>query len=149
MKTDTSRRLADRINDRLRKKKSPGHPRRPIRIVVVDDHCFMRELITGMLSRQKGRYEVVAECGYVKSALIACREFTPDLLILDINLPDKSGIEAVPAVKQASPQTRILLCTAFVTDDRVLDALRSGTHGFVEKTNSWDEFVEAVQRVAE
>jgi DNA-binding NarL/FixJ family response regulator len=102
-----------------------------------------------MLSRQKGRYKVVAECGDVKTALIACQESRPDLLILDINLPDKSGIEAVPEIKKVSPLTRILLCTAFVTDDRVVDALRSGADGFVEKTNSWHDFVEAVQRVAD
>jgi DNA-binding NarL/FixJ family response regulator len=129
-------------------KNSRGAVGRPITIAVVDDHRFMRQLITGMLARQKGRYKVVAECEDVKTALVACRELTPDLLILDINLPGDSGIEAVAAVKQVSPQTRILLCTAFVTDERILEALRSGTHGFVEKTNSWEDFVEAIQRVA-
>jgi DNA-binding NarL/FixJ family response regulator len=119
----------------------------PIRIVVVDDHQFMRELIIRMLSRRDGRYVVVAEGGDVKSAVATCKQFQPDLLILDINLPDESGIDAVAKIKEASPQTRILLCTAYVTDDRVIDAMRSGAHGFVEKTNTWNEFADAVDRV--
>ena len=125
---------------------APAQP--PISIVVVDDHRFMRELISAMLARQEGRYEVVAEKGDAAAAIQACQEFAPDLLILDINLPDVSGIDAVPQIRKLAPRTRILLCTAFATDDRVVEALRSGAHGFVEKTNSWGEFIEAVQRVS-
>jgi DNA-binding NarL/FixJ family response regulator len=121
---------------------------RPISIVVVDDHRFMRELISAMLARQEGRYKVVAEKGDAAAAIAACKELAPDLLILDINLPDMSGIEAVPQIRKLASKTRILLCTAFATDDRVAEALRSGADGFVEKTNSWDDFIEAVQRVS-
>ena len=125
-----------------------GAADQPISIVVVDDHRFMRELISAMLARQEGRYRVVAEKGDAATAIQACKEHTPDLLILDINLPDMSGIEAVPQIRKLAPGTRILLCTAFVTDDRVVEALRSGADGFVEKTNTWDDFIEAVQRVS-
>ena len=108
----------------------------------------MRELISAMLARQEGRYKILAEKGDAAAAIAACKEFTPDLLILDINLPDFSGIEAVPQIRKHAPATRILLCTAFATDDRVVEALRSGADGFVEKTNTWDDFIEAVQRVS-
>ena len=64
----------------------------PISIVVVDDHRFMRDLISAMLARQEGRYTVVAEKGDAATAIAACKELAPDLLILDINLPDTSGI---------------------------------------------------------
>ena len=101
-----------------------------------------------MLARQEGRYRVVAEKGDAATAIQACRELAPDLLILDINLPDISGIAAIPKIRKLAPGTRILLCTAFVTDERVVEALRSGADGFVEKTNSWDDFIEAVQRVS-
>ncbi|MBA2430807.1 MAG: response regulator transcription factor, partial [Chthoniobacterales bacterium] len=132
---------------RRQPKKLSNGPR-PISIIVVDDHRFMRELMSAMLARQEGRYQVVAEAGDALTAIKACREFSPDLLILDINLPDMSGIEAVPAIRKVAARTRILLCTAFVTDDRVLDALRCGADGFVEKTNTWDDFIEAVERVS-
>ena len=119
----------------------------PVRIVVVDDHRFMREMISRMLGRQPERYTVLAEAPDATEAIAACKEHKPDLLILDINLPDMSGIDAVPSIRKVSPQTRILLCTALVSDERVIDALRSGADGFVEKTNSWDDFASAVDRV--
>ena len=119
----------------------------PLRIVVVDDHRFMREMISRMLGREPERYSVVAEAPDAATAIAACQQHKPDLLILDINLPDMSGIDAVPEIRKISPNTRILLCTALVSDERVIDALRSGAHGFVEKTNSWDDFAEGVERV--
>ncbi len=120
---------------------------RPLRIVVVDDHVFMRELISSTLNRQEAAYEVVASVGSAAEAVRACAEFRPNLLILDINLPDQSGIDIVPEIKRASPDTHVLLCTAFPTEDRLVDALRAGAKGFVEKTNTWDDFLGAVDRV--
>jgi DNA-binding NarL/FixJ family response regulator len=119
----------------------------PIRIVVVDDHRFMREVIAAMLRRQDSRYQVLAEAADAKEAVDACQRLSPDLVILDINLPDMSGIDLVPKIKKVSPQTRVLLCTAYVTDDRILDALHSGADGFAEKTNTWSDFVDAIDRV--
>lgn len=116
--------------------------------MVVDDHVFIRELIGARLSRERARFKVLAEVGDAAAAVAACEELAPDLLILDINLPDRSGIEAVPEVKRVSPSTSILLCTAFPTDDRIADAMRSGAEGFVEKTNTLDDFLDAVNCVS-
>ena len=121
----------------------------PLAIVVVDDHRFMREVICAMLSRQPERYNIVGQAATAAEAVKVCTKSSPDLVVLDINLPDRSGIDAVADIKRNSPRTRILLCTGFVSDDRIIDALRSGAHGFVEKTNSWSEFADAVHRVSE
>jgi DNA-binding NarL/FixJ family response regulator len=120
----------------------------PVRTVVVDDHVFMRELIGARLARERSRFKVLAEVGDAASAVAACRKLSPDLCILDINLPDRSGIEIVQEVKRVSPLTSILLCTAYATDDRIADAMRSGAEGFVEKTNTWDDFIDAVNCVS-
>lgn len=117
-------------------------------VAVVDDHTFMRELICRALSKHDGPYEVVADAGTAAAALVACKELKPDLLILDINLPDGSGIAAVPGVKRASPRTRILLCTAYPREDWISEATTCGADGFVEKTNTWDDFMIAVDRVS-
>jgi DNA-binding NarL/FixJ family response regulator len=117
-------------------------------IVVVDDHQFMREVVAGMLRRHNSHYDVLAEAADAKGAIEACQTFSPDLVLLDINLPDASGIDIVPQIKKVSPRTRVLLCTAYVTDDRIVDALASGAEGFAEKTNTWKDFVEAIDRVA-
>lgn len=127
---------------------TPARRREPVRTVVVDDHVFMRELIGARLAREYSRFQVLAEVGDAASAVAACRRLSPDLLILDINLPDQSGIDAVPEVKRVSPSTSVLLCTAYATDDRIADAMRSGAEGFVEKTNTWDDFINAVNCVS-
>lgn len=114
---------------------------------MVDDHIFMRDLISATLNGQGERYRVLASVGTAAAAIAACEKFSPDLLILDINLPDQGGIEIVPEIKRVSPGTHVLLCTAYPTADRLVEALRAGAKGFVEKTNSWDDFLDAVDRV--
>lgn len=125
-----------------------GSQHQPISVVVIDDHDFIRDLTARMLARQIGQFTVLAVGSDAQSAVTICRQFHPDLIILDINLPGESGIEAVPKLRRVSPVTRILLCTAYVSDDRVMEALRCGADGFVEKTNRWTDFVEAIERVA-
>ncbi len=120
----------------------------PTQVVVVDEQRFMRELISRKLDGYDGRFKVVAERGDIRTAVQACEKFKPHLIVLDINLPDGCGIDAVDKIKEKCPGCRVLLCTAYVSDERVVDALRSGADGFVEKTNSWAEFVEAVERVS-
>lgn len=119
-----------------------------INVVVADDHRFMRELISARLAREHGRYRIIAQVGDGQDALAACSEFSPDLLVLDINLPDRSGLDVVPDIRRVCPKTRILLCTAYGSEHPVEDSVKSGAHGFVPKTNTWDEFVTAVDRVS-
>lgn len=121
---------------------------KPLSIVVVDDHRFMREVICAMLCRHADRYKIVAQAANAAEAVNVAAKHRPDLVVLDVNLPDRSGIDTVAEILKVSPQSRILLCTAFVSDDRIVDALRSGAHGFVEKTNSWSEFADAIDRVS-
>lgn len=118
------------------------------RIVVVDDHAFMRDLIARELTRNDGHYEVVAAVGTAADAVAVCRRLKPDLLVLDINLPDQTGVAAVPELRRASPATRILLCTAYPKEDWFGEATSCGAEGFVEKTNTWDDFLVAVDRVS-
>jgi len=122
--------------------------RNSVRLVIVDDHAFMRDLMARTIARQKTRYAVLAAVGTAAEAIAACGEFKPDLLILDINLPDQNGIDALPELRRIAPATRVLLCTGFPTDDRIADLAGTGAHGFVEKTNTWDEFLQAVERVS-
>ena len=117
------------------------------RVVVVDDHTFMRDLITRALTRSNDSYEVVAAVGTAADAIAACRRFEPDLVVLDISLPDRTGIAAVADIRRVAPDARILLCTAFPREEWFDQASASGADGFVEKTNTWDDFLIAVDRV--
>ena len=91
---------------------------------------------------------MIAEAGDAATGIAACARLKPDLLVLDVNLPDQSGIDAVPQILRLSPATRILLCTAYVSEHCAANARQSGAHGFVEKTNTWDDFIRAVERVS-
>ena len=127
--------------------RSKSFPSRPASIVLADDHIFMRDLMARTLRRQKQRYSVVGEVGTAADALDACRQLLPDLLVLDIYLPDRRGTEILHEVRQAAPPTRVLLCTAFPTDDSIVDLARTTADGFVEKTSTWDDFLAAVDHV--
>ena len=118
------------------------------RVAVVDDHAFMRDLIARELIRSDRPYDVVAAVGTAADAIAICGRLKPDLLVLDIKLPDRTGVAAVPEIRRVSPATRILLCTAFPTEDWISEADRCGADGFVEKTNTWDDFLLAVDRVS-
>jgi len=120
----------------------------PVRIVIVDDHIFMRDLMARALTRQRKRYEVIAAVGTAADAVASCERLKPDLLILDINLPDQNGIDALPELRRVAARMRVLLCTGFPTDDRISDLAALGAHGFVEKTNSWDRFLSAIESVS-
>jgi two-component system response regulator DesR len=117
------------------------------RVAVVDDHAFMRDLIARELTRSEKHYNVVASVGTAADAVAVCRRLTPNLLVLDINLPDRTGVAAVPDIRRASPGTRILLCTAYPKAEWLGEASSCGADGFVEKTNTWDDFLLAVDRV--
>jgi DNA-binding NarL/FixJ family response regulator len=114
----------------------------------VDDHIFMRDLISRELTRTPEHFDVVASVGTAADAVAACRRFEPHLLVLDINLPDRTGVAAVPDIRRVSPATRILLCTAYPKEDWLDEATACGADGFVEKTNSWEDFMSAVDRVS-
>ena len=144
----TTRAKADKIAPILKGDKQTGSGKPLVGVVVVDDHVFMRDLMVRMLSRQTSRYKVLAAVGTSADAVTTCKQLTPDLLILDINLPDCSGIDILPELKRIAPATRVLLCTAYATDDRIIDSAHAGAHGFVKKTNTWDDFLDAVDRVS-
>jgi DNA-binding NarL/FixJ family response regulator len=140
--------IAGRMSPSKPQTVEPAGRQDPIRIVIVDDHIFMRDLVARALTRKSGSYAVLAAVGTAAEAIAACEQLKPDLLILDINLPDQNGIDALPELRRVAPTTRVLLCTGFRTDDRIADLARAGAHGFVEKTNTWDEFLQAVERVS-
>lgn len=124
-----------------------ARPTRVLGVVLIDDHAFMRELLAKALARQASRFKILGQGGSAAEALHLCRKALPDLLILDIHLPDEDGIAIVPALKKASPKTKVLLCSAYASEDCMTEAIQSGAEGFVEKTKSWKDFLVAVERV--
>ncbi|MGG6314370.1 response regulator [Paenibacillus macerans] len=114
------------------------------RVMVVDDAAFMRMVIKQMLADEG--HEVVAEA---KDGLEAVRyydKFNPDLVTMDITMPEMDGIEAVQAIKALDPQAKIIMCSAMGQQKMVVQAIQAGALDFVVKPFQKERVVEAAQK---
>jgi two-component system nitrate/nitrite response regulator NarL len=106
-----------------------------IRLLVVDDHEVVRAGIRAVFSGV-ATYEIVAEAAGVQQALGAAAKHRPDVVLLDITLPDGSGLESVTALRAASPKSRVLMLSVHDGPEYVLEAVRCGAHGYLRKDAS-------------
>lgn len=119
----------------------------PIRVILADDHLVVRQGIQQILVR--AGIEVVAEAGNGEQALQIIQEHRPDVAVLDIQMPDFSGIEVARRVRAQGLPVGLLILTAFDDDPFIMAALEAGVNGFVLKTADMEEIVEAVRAVNE
>ncbi len=107
--------------------------REPIRVLVVDDDESMRELLRLTFALDPG-FEVVAEAGNGTDAVSAAEELRPDAVVLDIMMPGRDGLQALPEIRAASPDSKIVVFTAYATVPIVQQALEKGASLVLEKT---------------
>jgi DNA-binding NarL/FixJ family response regulator len=119
-------------------------PSRP-RVVIVDDHGLFR---SGVRSELGDRVEVVGEADDVQPAIAVIGEHLPDVVLLDVHLPGGGGQLVVSALKAAHPQVRFLALSASDAPEDVIAVIRAGARGYVTKTISGADLVDAVRRVA-
>jgi DNA-binding NarL/FixJ family response regulator len=122
-------------------------PDRTLRILIVDDHDIVRQGIAALLERQP-TYEVVAQAGTASDALAAANRYVPDLVILDVSLPDGSGIETCREIKARHPETRVVILTGSADEDTVLTAVVAGANGYLLKSSDVREVMHAIDVVA-
>jgi two-component system, NarL family, response regulator NreC len=120
----------------------------PIRIVLADDHAVVRSGLRMLLDRE-GDLQVVAEASDVESARRYVRGHHPKVLVLDLNMPGGSSLEAIPVMRQESPGTQIVVLTMQQEPAFAREALGAGALGYVLKEAADEELVEAVRRAAE
>lgn len=120
----------------------------PIRVLLADDHAVVRKGIRDFLE-EAGDIAVVAEAGNGEEALELIREQRPDVAVLDIQMPGRTGLEITRAVRTEQLPVGILILTAYDDDPFVMTALRSGANGYVLKTAEPEEIVAAVHAVHE
>jgi DNA-binding NarL/FixJ family response regulator len=118
-----------------------------IRVMVVDDHEVVREGVISML-RATSEIEVVGQAANAPEAIQRARELKPDVLLLDIRLPGTSGWEVCRTLCSMLPETHVIMLTSFQDEDYLFKALRAGARGYLLKTSSHDELVEAIRSVA-
>ena len=125
---------------------SPATNGRPaIRILVVDDHTLFRRGLTALLARDP-RLQVVGDAADIGEALRRVGELQPDIILLDNHLPGVRGIDALPALRDAAPQARILMLTVSEDEADLAAALRGGAAGYLLKTIEGDALIAAILR---
>jgi len=126
---------------------APAADAAPIRIVLADDHAVVRRGLELLLGAEGG-FEVVASVGDVEAAIRTTRGHKPNVLVLDLNMPGGSSLEAIPTILEASPDTSIVVLTMQNEPAFARQALASGALAYVLKEAADDELVEAVRRAA-
>src|SRR5215210_2315087 len=120
--------------------------RKPARIAIVDDHDLAREGLQDMLADEPD-IEVVGEAANGREALAICSRVRPDLVLMDVRMPQMDGLEATRAIKQEYPKISVLILTMHENPDYLLEALRAGAAGYVLKDAPQDEVATAVRQV--
>jgi two-component system, chemotaxis family, chemotaxis protein CheY len=117
----------------------------PARLMIVDDTLFMRRMLRDLLVPQG--YEVVAEARNGREAVEKYQQTLPDLVIMDITMPEMDGIEAVREILKTHPKARIVMCSALGQNEPVMEALQNGAQDFVLKPFLPEKVLEVVQKV--
>jgi DNA-binding NarL/FixJ family response regulator len=116
------------------------------RVVLVDDHALFRAGVRGELS---GIVDIIGEAGSVADAVPLIRELDPDVVLLDVHLPDGGGEAVIAAIAPERPGVKFLALSVSDAAEDVIGVIRAGARGYVTKTISRDELVEAIDRTAE
>lgn len=119
---------------------------RPLRLLVVDDHEVVRQGLIGLLARRP-QFDVVAEAGSVEEAIAQAKRFRPDLVIMDVRLPDGSGIEATREIRSLLPATRVVMLTSYPDEEAVLAAIIAGASGYLLKQVRARDLVAALESI--
>ena len=118
----------------------------PIRILVVDDHPVVRRGIAALIATESDM-SLVGEAATGREALQQFRTHRPEITLMDLQMPEMSGFDAISAILAESPQARIIVLTTYVGDVQVLRALKAGARGYLLKNSLYKELVETIRAV--
>lgn len=123
-----------------------GSVTRPLRLLVVDDHEVVRQGLASLLDRREA-FQVVAEAATVVEALEMARKYEPNIVIMDVRLPDGSGIEACREIRAELPTTKVVILTSYPDEEAVLSAIIAGASGYLLKQIRARDLVAALEAV--
>lgn len=118
----------------------------PIRVMIADDHTMFREALVHFLNAQDD-IEVVKDVANGREAILVVGEVRPDVLLLDLVMPEVDGLEVLRHVCQKSPKTRVLVLTGYFDEELVLRALRGGARGYLLKSGNTGDLMKAIRVV--
>ncbi len=117
-----------------------------IRVLIADDHAVVRRGVRALIDTEPDM-EVVDEASDGEESVRKALSLKPDVILLDIVMPRKGGLEAIVEIKRENPEARILILTSFSEDDKVLPAIKSGALGYLLKDSSPEELLQAIRDV--
>ena len=117
------------------------------RVMLVDDHEVVRSGLKAMLETTED-LEVVAEAGTAGEAVLRARSYHPDVVVMDVRLPDRSGVEACRDIRAENPKVAVLMLTSFSDDQALFDSIMAGAAGYVLKQIRGGDLVDGIRRVA-
>lgn len=117
------------------------------RILIVDDHEVVREGLRALLSKREG-FDVVGQAGTMEQAISEAARSQPDVIVMDVRLPDGSGIEACREIRESLPETKVIMLTSYADDDAVFASILAGAAGYVLKQTRGAALADAIAAVA-
>ena len=125
-----------------------NQPAGTVRVMLCDDHDVVRRGLRALLDASGGM-SVVAEAANADEAVVMARQQTPDVIVMDVRMPGRSGIEACRDIRSEQPAVRVLMLTSFADDEALFTSIMAGASGYVLKQIQGPELVDAIRRVAD
>lgn len=119
----------------------------PVRVVLAEDHQIVREGLKALLDGCED-IEVVAEAHNGKDAVEVAKQLQPDVVCMDLNMPELNGVDATKAIRQALPETHVLILSMYSTEEHVRPAIRAGAEGYLLKGSGLSDLVAAIRAVS-
>ena len=118
-----------------------------IRVLLADDHSVMREGLRLMLEQSK-EFEVVGQARDGEEAAKSASEVSPDVVVMDVMMPNKDGVEACREIMETVPDVRVVMLTASTEEDAVIEAIAAGATGYIQKVSGMERLLDTVRDVA-
>jgi DNA-binding NarL/FixJ family response regulator len=118
----------------------------PVKVMLVDDHEIVRTGLRTILERKQ--FSIVGEAGSVAEAISLAHETQPDVIVMDIRLPDGSGVEATREIRGQRPETKVIMLTSYADDEAIYGSIMAGASGYLLKQTRGQNLAEAIARVA-
>ena len=122
-----------------------SQPIQPIRVMIVDDHAMVRKGLVAFLKNEPA-LELVGEAGDGREAIECCEQLQPDVILMDLVMPDLGGVAATRTIHQRWPQVQVIALTSFQEKELVQDALQAGAIGYLLKNVSGEELADAIRQ---